>query len=234
MAAIFLSLSTIGLSLFALPLLYLWIWSLTSRRWLVALGLPIFLVGLTLLGSALVPGWIIQWIRALVEAMRTGAALTMVADLGQGLAPILLASVLLILMLWQWFLVMGRGSGFFLWALGLTLATGFILHPYPRPVSVGMLLLPMILVARVSVERWSAAGWILVSTAGLLLLVLPWWATAQAAPAEHPSHLLTLWLPWLMTYSSLWWHRWWLLREPVAGIRRHFGADTLSDRDLSR
>lgn len=209
-----LSLALVGTSLVILPFLFIWAWSLVAKRWPIAVGLPLLLLGMVLIGNALLPGWIIQWLRVVVTNIRSGAISTLLADLGSGLAPGLIGVIMVVVMLWQWALGLGRGPRSFTWTVGLTLATWYLLHPAPRLVGVGILVLPLLLFAKVSTERWSNRGWILVATIALALLLLPWWASANAVQGEEPSRFLTLWIPWIISYLALFWHRWWYLQAP--------------------
>lgn len=219
-AGILLAISTIKPHLVLLPILFIAIWTISTRRWKVLGWMLITLVFLSVSMALFIPDWPLQ---NLAEIMRyssynppgtPGAVFELwFPATGRILGWILSASLALLVIV-EWYLSREKDFRWKLWTFCLTLVVSQWIGIQTDPGNFILLFLPLVLVLTMLVERWGKSGyWVDVVLLGSLF-IFPWaifLQTIQFAdqPMQHP--LMFFPLP-LFLLISLYWVRWWAIR----------------------
>jgi hypothetical protein len=217
LAGVMLAISTIKPHLVLLPIIFILLWTISSRRWRVFGWMVISLVMLSIAGALFVPDWPLQNLREVLAYSSynppgtPGAAFeTWLPATGQTLGWVL--SVLLgIVLLLEWNAARHKDFRWFLWTGSLTLVISQLIGIQTDPGNFILLYLPLVLVFALWVERWGRTGVIGVIIAMILLLIGPWALFLETVeygdqPLQHP--VLFFPLP-LFLLITLYWVRWW-------------------------
>jgi hypothetical protein len=232
LAGVLLAFSTIKPHLILLPIIFVLIWTIASRRWRTLLWLLITIVLLSVSAALLVPDWILQNLREILRYSSYNPPGTLGAVFqvwlpatGRGLGWVV-SGILAILLLIEWFIVRGKDLRWFIWTACLTLVVSQWIGIQTDPGNFIILFLPLILVFGIWVERWGKAGRVLTAIVMVLLLIGPWALFLQTVtyadqPMQHPVMFFPLPIFLLVT---LYWVRWWVIRPshlPVEDLRAY-------------
>ena len=220
LAGIFLALATIKPQLMIFPLVCIFIWAASRKRWGLIGWTCGSVLALIILGMAFLPNWVIQNILAVIKFpdynpfLSFGEAFQVwwpgiATQLKWGLA-IFLAIVLIV----EWWSVWGKGFPHFLWTLCLTLTISQWIGIATDPANFILLFLPMALVFSVWRERWGKSGdWVVLIALATVFMGL--WALFIKSVGNSdqltPDSIMFLPMP-LFTLFGLYWIRWWVLR----------------------
>lgn len=216
LAGILLALASIKPNMVVLLIPFI-LWWVYSHRRLVLISY--FTITLTLLaGSAFLiqPGWLLGYLRQLLDYMQYAPAGTPAAifnawwpgiglQIGRGLS-ILTALVLLR----EWTLAFRKDEQWFLWTCSLTLAATPLIG-VQTSVTDAILIFPALTVLFALWEhRWQRAGrWVAVAMMGFLLLY-PWLRSGWQAIEGQPLAAMFFLLPTILIFA-LYWMRYWTL-----------------------
>jgi hypothetical protein len=221
LAAIMLALAFFKPAMLLVLIPLVMIWGFSRKRTTLVWGIPGVLVILTAATSLLVPEWIVQYARMLLEALGqvdigTPRALFMhwLPGIGTQLAW-LLTIISGVILLWEWRQAFGMNFRWFLWTAYLSLAISNLIG-IPTSVENQVVLIPaLILILAVWDERWGTLGRWLIATSLALLSIGLWWAGLLAARQETPADLapLVFFAAPITILIGLYWVRWWAIRS---------------------
>ncbi len=221
-AGMLLALTTIKLPVFALALIFVVIWALAHQRtriiaWLF--GVWFILVAFALL---LMPNWIIELVRQIVNPVGPQPVSSLQAALafwlpamGRRLGWALSAIFGAILMV-EWFIFNRADFRGFYWAACLTLMINQWIGLPTGPQNFIVLLPALALVFALLEERWQRGGRAIsfLSMAGLLVGLWALYSNGLGNGQPQPNLLLFLPLPAYLLVT-LYWVRWWAVRPPT-------------------
>jgi hypothetical protein len=217
LAGFLLALSTIKPHLVLLPIIFVLVWTLSSRRWKTLTWMLISLVLMSIGAALLVPDWPLQNLREIMAYSSynppgtPGAVFeTWLPATGRQLGWALSVFLGLILIL-EWVLVRGKDFRWFLWTGSLTLVISQWIGIQTDPGNFILLYLPLVLVFALWIERWGRSGVYVVFISMALLFFVPWAIFLETVaygdqPLQHPVMFFPLPLFLLFT---LYWVRWW-------------------------
>lgn len=217
LAGFLLAISTIKPHLVLLPIIFILIWTLSSRRWRTLLWMLITLVMISAGAALLVPDWPLQNLREILAYSAynppgtPGAVFEIwLPATGRQLGWALSVVLGLVLIL-EWVLVRNKDFRWFLWTGSLTLVISQWIGIQTDPGNFILVYLPMVLVFALWIERWARSGTIGVLFSMALLFFLPWLLFLETVtygdqPLQHPVMFFPLPLFLLLT---LYWVRWW-------------------------
>jgi len=222
LAATLLALASFRPQMILVLILFVLIWSLSRKRMTLFwgyLGVMALLIAAT---SLLIPNWIFQYFRLIIEQLGqieigTPRALFLyyLPGIGNQLAW-LLTMVSAVFLLWEWRLAAGMNYRWFLWAAYFSLVWTNMIG-LPTSVENQIALLPaLILVLAVWDERWGTLGRWLNGFSILLLSVGLWWLVIFYAGKNIPADLgpFTFFMVPVFMVAGLYWVRWWAIRSP--------------------
>ena len=215
-------------------IVFVMIWAGSMKRWTLVWGflgvLALFIAG----SSLLIPNWIFQYFRIILETISdiqigTPRALFMYWLPGIGnqlgwLLTILSAGFLI----WEWRLAAGMNFRWFLWAAYLSLTLTNLIG-LPTSIENQIALLPaLILVLAVWDERWGMLGRWLIGFSIILLSIGLWWLVRYYRGENIPPDLgpLTFFIVPVFMMVGLYWIRWWAIRSsrlPLQEITERLG-----------
>jgi hypothetical protein len=219
-AGILLALSTIKPHLVVLPIIFVLIWSLSSRRLKVLGWLLITLVFLSISSALFIPDWPLQNLGEILRYSSynppgtPGAVFEIwLPATGRILGWVLSALLGLILVL-EWVFSIRKDFRWILWTFCLTLVISQWIGIQTDPGNFILLFLPLVLVLAMLVERWGTSGYWFAVIVLLLLFIIPWAIFLQTIiradqPVQHPVMFFPL--P-LFLLVMLYWVRWWAIR----------------------
>ncbi len=198
--------------------LFVLLWALVARRWLLLTSILLAQAALLAGSLALMPDWPLQWLRQLVDLRLYGIAkpavwtLTAVAPRARTWVALGVAAVLVLYLLWEWSRALGKDARAFVWTTWMTL-TVTTLIAVPGSTGNDVILLPALCgLCAVWVQRWARGGAALALGMILLLGFGPWLAFLLAPSGGTEGPVLILTAP-VVTLVGLWWSRWWWLRS---------------------
>ncbi|GIV66554.1 MAG: hypothetical protein KatS3mg047_0947 [Bellilinea sp.] len=222
LAGILMALITIKPQVVLLFVGYICIWAASQRRWkiiiwfLISMGL---FVGLAVI---LIPDWIIQNLREVLRypsynppGTLPDALEAIIPQGGERLGRVVAGVMALILMV-EWFI--NRRSEFraFLWTACLTLTASFWIGLQTDPGNFIVAYPALVLTFAVWVERWQNRG-VVLSIGAMFLLFIGIWeiflTTVEVDYQPIQSPVMFLPLP-LFLIIVLYWNRWWAVRPP--------------------
>jgi hypothetical protein len=226
LAGILFALTTIKPQLFILPLLFIGIWCLNNRRyrmfaWLIGMG-----VLFSALGALFLPDWILQNLRQLVSVFGVEGPMNFQKVLSSLLPGVgsrlgwVVAVILAILMLAEWWIFRRADERGFYWALVVTLAATQWIGVPTSPDNFILLLPGLALVFGVWEDRWRTLGTGVVIFSMVLLgggLWLIYTRSGGTVLNVVPAPELFLPLPAFLLVM-LYWVRWWAVRSPTLWI----------------
>lgn len=215
-AGTFLALATIQPLEVAVVLLFILLWAISRRRWLLVVWFFGLLAVLSVIGAFFIPDWIVQWLRNLLHysdylSPSSPAAAFKIWWPGIGRQVGLLFTLLLaISLISEWWMARAREFRWFLWTTGLTLIISQWVGLPAGMENFVILILPMAIFVSALEERggkntrWVIAGVMLIVYAGTWALYLRT-SPGQLRPAM-------LFLPSLVLLLLSYYIRWWAIR----------------------
>lgn len=221
-AGILLILSTSKPQMSYLLVVYIFIWAILSKRPKIILSMvatTIVLFGVT---SLLLPGWILDWIRQLVNypsyTDRIGSTLSIISGLMPGIMEpvnIFLHGVFYLYLVVEWFRSKGKGENGFIWTAFLTLViTNLVAYRTATPHYVA-LIAPLFLISRVMEERWGKSGRWVSSLMYVVIFVGLWMLFLTTVQGVDEQAVMYVPVPFLILIF-MWWMRWWMMRPITA------------------
>ncbi len=222
LAGFLLALATIKPSLIPLLAVFLLLWAISHRRWLLVWSFTGSLVLIVAATSLFVPSWTIEYIRQLVVYFRNpeintpGAILTLwLPGVGKQIGWIL-TGIILAILIWEWRQAWGKEFRWSFWTACLTLAA-IPLVGIPTSIDNYIISFPaIILVFAVWAERWGVLGRVMLVLSLVILSAGVWgyvWIAYQNGIQPDRSPVIILLLP-IVTILSLYWIRWWAINPP--------------------
>lgn len=221
LAAVLLVLASIKPSMVIVLIIFIILWAISAKRSTLVWGIPSILVLLVVATSLLIPEWVIQYVRMVLEQVGqieigTPRALFMywVPGIGKQLGW-LLTIFSGFMLIWEWRQAVGMNFRWFLWAAYFSLAFT-VLIGIPTSVENQVALIPaVILVLAVWDERWGTLGRWLIASSLVLLSAGLWWlgfVVERQGILPDLSPLLFFSVP-VFTIIGLYWVRRWAIRS---------------------
>jgi hypothetical protein len=222
LAGVLLAFSTIKPQLAVIVVVFVLIWSLRQRRSKIVIWLLTTLLLLVLSAVLLIPDWILQNLREIMRypgynppGTLATALLALLPGLGKRL-PLIIAGILGIIMLGEWFLVRPNADyKTFLWTACLSLVISQWIGIQTDPGNF-VILMPALVLSLSLLEsrwRWGKAFTYII----LLFLFVGLWVlfiqTAIPGYQLQQSPIMFLPLPAVLI-ALLYWVRWWVFRPP--------------------
>lgn len=215
-AGALLGLATIQPLAVGVVLLFILLWAISRKRWLVVTWFLGLLAVLSIIGAFFIPGWIVQWLRNLLHysdylaPASPGAAFqSWWPGIGRQ-AGLLFTLILVVSLFSEWWVARAREFRWFLWTVGVTLLVAQWVGIPAGVENFVALLLPTTTIAIVMEERggkksrWAIAAVLLFLFAGL-------WGLYFVA-SEGQLRAAMLFLPPLALLLLSYWVRLWALR----------------------
>ncbi len=222
-AGILLALATIKPHLAFLPVLFVFLWAFSQRRWRFIVWFAGFLAFLVALGMLFLPDWPLQNLREILRYTGYNPPTTIQAALQEWLPGAgkqlgwILSGGLTLLLLSEWALAWKKPFRHFLWTFCLTLTASQWIGITTDPGNFIILFLPLIVILTELEGRYgrTARWWALFSLLGLLVglwyIFLSTLSTVNGQPQQ--STVMFLPLPFFL-FLGLYWIRWWAIRTP--------------------
>jgi hypothetical protein len=232
-AGILLAFTTIKPNVILLILVFVVIWTLSSRRWATLFWMIASVAILSFILAFFIPDWPLQNLREIMssagyQAPGTPATVfsTLAPAAGKWIGWALSALVLLIL-LFEWFLARGKDFCWFLWTACLTLVVSQWSGVRTGPENFVVLFLPLELVFATLEERWGRTGHLMNWFFMLVLFIGPWalFLDTITSGDQLPQVPFLLFPLPLFLLVTLYWVRWWAIHP------RHFLIDTLRESE---
>lgn len=218
-AGLLLALSFIKPELSILVIIFIIIWAISQNRMQIVLG---FLAGLAFLSISsfiLLPGWLLDWTRSLVEQSRNlvdwyGSTMSHLADALPGVRlplTIGLHVVVLWYMLVRWMRGVKSKGLLFNWTVFLTMVISSLVGYHQQIGDLIFIFPAVIMIVRFWDERWKYFGLLVSAIMSLLMILIPWVIALQPNPSLLNWYgFVLLWS--LVTLLGLEWIRWWVVR----------------------
>lgn len=196
-------------------------WVIVNRRWRVLMGFGMLLFILGVVSTLWYPGWILPFLQASWNNLRTSFGfstyniLTQIwPDFGGRLFWILLAVVVLILGI-EWRASRNTSFRRMYWTACLSIALMPLMGMRSEMENLVVLVIPYALIFSVMVERWKSIGSIVSPIFLSLILVIPWLVFMADNPlfGDMTDNFLYLFYP-VLAILGLYWTRWWAIRPP--------------------
>lgn len=221
LAGILLALSTIKPEVVVILALFVLVWAVSKRRWLIVSSFFASLGLLIVTTLFIIPDWLMQYIRHAIQyfdetsIMTPGVVLySWLPGIGRQLGWALTGLMVIVLLL-EWRAVWNKDFRWFYWTASLTLvATTLIGIPY-TPMNYIVLLPALILVLFTIARWWGLPGRVLMVTSILFFLLVFWvyfFYRDLGVLLLEGSPFYTLLLP-LMLLFGLYWVRWWAIQK---------------------
>jgi hypothetical protein len=201
-------------------LLFVFVWTVSHRRWRVWSTFLMTLLVLLAIAFILYPGWFLPYLRAVLANLRVGQGYSpsdyfiqhwpaIGANLSRGLTLVL--GIILFL---EWRATRRTDFRHFLWVACLTLAATPLLGFRSDPANFAVLFLPLMLVLQVIDQRWNRIGrLIFIAVLISIFGVWYWYWKAVESGASNPEFSTYLFLP-VFLFVALYWLRWWAIQPP--------------------
>ncbi|MEW6717744.1 MAG: glycosyltransferase family 87 protein [Chloroflexota bacterium] len=218
LGGVLLALSTAKPQMVYLIIPFVLIWSYSRRRWGVWRGFFATLTTLLTLSFLLLPGWLFQMLRQVMEypayTNRVGSVVSIMTNLIPTVGPALsyvFYAIFSVYLIVEWVLAWGKGERWFLWTALMTLViTNFVAFRTATTSYVAML--PAVfMIFFVLEDRWGRRGRIATMLLVLLLGVGVWWLFFATVEGNLEHAIMYLPLP-IFCLIGLWWTRWWAVR----------------------
>jgi hypothetical protein len=219
-AGFLLAFATIKPQIVALVILFILIWAISERRYVILWSFLGYLALLFAITSMLIPDWTWQNLRQFVAY--PGYAdpgtpgeffINWVPGVGKKLGWAL-TIVLIATLIWEWRSASDKNFRWFLWTAYLTLAATALIG-IPTATENYVVMLPaVILVFAAWDQEWGVFGKVLIVLSYIVLLFGVWWlflATLKVANQPMQSPIMFFPLP-VFLLIGLYWIRWWVLR----------------------
>lgn len=219
-AGLLFALATIRPQASLMLVIFAFIWSLSARRYRVALGITGGIAFLVILSMVFLPNWLVQWFWQILDQVKNPIQNSSVISILAGVFPgiskpltYVLIGILSFYLLLEWSIAWGKRGEWFTWTALMTLVVTQFIGIRGSTVDFITLLPVFFLLFQSWQERWGKPGqtvaWVTLGLifAGMWLLFL---LTVHNTP-ESP--LLFISIP-LGAMLALWWVRWWTLHRP--------------------
>jgi hypothetical protein len=219
-AGLFLALATIKPQIVILLVLFVLIWSIRERRFLIFwsfLGNLALMIAIT---SLLIPDWTWQNFRQVMaypEYTLPGTPGAIFAEWLPGVGKQLgwaLTIILTTTLIWEWRSAIKNNQRWFLWYAFFTLAATTKIGIRTATENYIVLLPAVVLVFAAWDQEWKSIGKVLIVISYILVLVGVWWlflATLEVGAQPIQSPIMFFPLP-IFLLIGLYWIRWWVLR----------------------
>jgi hypothetical protein len=205
---------------------YVLLWCGRARRWSVVWTTISLIVMLFIVFSFIEPGWIIGWLRQVVDYTSytaLGSPISIVADLvasGDTVTFISygLSAMAVFYLLYEWLVSLGKPFQWFLWTASMTIVITNLVATRTATTNYVVLLPVLLLVFSTWQSRWGRSGTLAVALILMVTFVGLWllfWVTVEG---NMESHWMYLPLPFV-ALLGLWWIRWWIIRIPLDNDR---------------
>ena len=197
---------------------YIFVWSLSAKRWKLLISI-IGSIFVLMAGSILlIPNWPLRWIWQVLEYpdyTTHGSPISIITNtLPRGGDKIALAITALftIYLVWEWIKSFGKSEHSFSWTSAMTLVITNLISFRTATTNYVVMLPALTLVFKTIEERWGKKGRIfsLVILASLLIGIWLLFLFTIEGNQEHPSVFLPL--P-ILTFVTLLWMRSWVTRQ---------------------
>ncbi len=192
-----------------------------QRRWRCLAGFGLLNLILFSVSFYLYPGWIIPFLRAVVNNLRAEFGVSLHQAMSQfwpdsgSIVSRILTLIFLIFLLVEW----GRGRGdnqrLVYWTACFSLAVTPFLGIRTELDHLAILIMPLGLALGTIHERWSRNGAFITGAMLITLIVVPWllFAGSHSASRKMAESILFVLFP-ALTIFGLYWMRWWSIRPP--------------------
>lgn len=204
------------------PFLILVAWRVYSeRRGRVLAGFGMLSFILLALSFLWYPNWIIPYLRAGMNNLKTDFGFTTQAAFAHifpsqnGIFAWVFIGILVIALGYEWSKAHGADFRRFYWACCLSLAASPLLGFRTELEHLAVLVIPLALIFAIVYDRWQRFGNGLATLFLLAVFSIPWAVYFLAVPRLDglAREILFLFLP-LFTIIGLYWIRWWVIRRP--------------------
>ncbi len=197
------------------------------HRWRVLAGFSMATFVLWVISFFLYPGWVIPFLRAIVNDLKADYGMNthqVIAQIlpGAGEAAYWgFLTILLLAILYEWYKAREYDERLFYWTTCLTLCVTPLISIKTELHDLTILVLPAGLLLAVIQERWHRSGKVISYFLMILLLVLPWAFYLKIIPGldRVGQELIFLSTP-LLLIGGLYWMRWWSIRPPRSFLER--------------
>lgn len=221
LAGFLLAIASIKPQMVILFILFVLIWAVSHRRWLIIwsfFGSVLLLFALAIL---LLPDWIMQYLRQILPYIKDFQFTTpgsIFSDTLPGIGRQMgwaLTGIMVLLLFLEWRAALGKDFHWFLWTANLTLVVT-ILVGIPSSIFNFVVLLPVLIFVLVTVGgRWGRSGRVLMIMSMVILWISFWgiylYNRSNGIPLTD-QHILYLVLP-LLAIIGLYWVRWWSIQK---------------------
>jgi len=220
LAGFLLAFSTIKPQVVVLAVMFIMIWAISHRRFLILwsfLGTLALLVAVT---SLLIPDWVLQNIRQVLAYPAYTLPGTPGAILYEWLPGIgkqlgwAITIIISAALIWEWRAALFSNFRWFLWTTYFTLTATTLVGIRTATENYIILLPAMILVFAAWEQEWGWSGKFLIGLSYIALLIGVWWlflSTLQRADQPIQNSIMFFPLP-VFLIIGLYWIRWWVIR----------------------
>jgi hypothetical protein len=216
---VLLALAMIQPQMVILPVVFILIWSISTKRSVVILWFLITLILLSALGLFLVPGWIMQYSRLIYSFTNNfpiGSPGAFFSSEFPGLGRQLgwfVSGLSIVIMIVEWLMALRKEFRRFLWTVCLTIVVSQWSGIPSTPSNFILLILPLVLISAILTERWPRGGqWGSVFIA-VILFGWEWALYYMDLSGSQPAVQLNLLFPiTAVLLIGLYWVRWWVIR----------------------
>jgi hypothetical protein len=228
-AGFLLAMATAKPQMVVVLIVFVMIWALTCRRYVLFWSIIGNTVLLAAIGMLFLPNWIWQNLVQMVTYYNFGSNSIMpttpgaifklwVPGVGERLGQIISVTMIVMLLV-EWWLARGKEFRWFLWTACLTIAAAQFIG-IPTQTENYLIMFPaVVLIFAAWDEQWGGLGRFLIFLSALLLFFGVWWLflttiIQDTRPIQWPGMFFPL--P-LFLLIGLYWVRWWVLRpeQPV-------------------
>ena len=220
LAGVFLAFSTIKPQMVFLFILLVMIWAVSKKRWKLIISTLSTLVILVVIGSFLIPNWILHNIWQMLAYPKytlPGSPGAILAGWLPGVGSkvgLALTLVLAVLLIWEWWQVLRKEFRWFYWTACLTLTLTNLIGIRTETANYIAMLPALILVFSIWDERWRLVGKIMIVLSLLSLFFGLWWLfITTIQPGVQPIQSPVMFFPVpLFLLIGLYWVRWWAIQ----------------------
>ncbi|MCJ7511797.1 MAG: DUF2029 domain-containing protein [Anaerolineales bacterium] len=211
-----LSISKPQMSFLLIPFVLLW--SVRARRWSLLAAFAAVFLGLLAGSFALVPSWLIDWLRQLVaypSYTSLGSPVSILVEVLPGdprWLTGLLSGALILGLLWEWRSSQGSADAVFQWTAALTLTITNLVAFRTATTHYVILLPALCLLFAEWSRRWGSQG-VLAALGAMALLGVGLWVLFFATVEGNQESAWMYFPVPVVSLIGLWWIRWWVQRR---------------------
>ncbi len=229
LAGFLLALTAVKPQVMLLLAIFVLLWSAIKGRWRIFNGFISTLAFMIVTAMMIIPDWVMQFLRQLVETYENSTITTSGSILKEALPGVgsqlgwAFTIVMVTVLIVEWRAALNKEFYWFYWAALITLvATTMIGMPASR--NNFILLYPtVILVFSAWAQQWKNFGKWLVALSMLFLFFGLWWweMPSPGAIEQNPQNPTIFFILPLFLFVTLYWVRWWVLR-PARPLLEHY------------